>query len=86
MAETTAIEMIIGHLKGRFPKDCPRCERHFITLQDFYLHTTPTRNPVSHDLEAGDLAPQSPLGAVAVSSCQCGEPIAFASEGWPIFH
>lgn len=86
MTETTAIEMIIDHLKGRFPKDCPRCQRRFVTLRDFYLHTTPAGNPVSHDLEAGDLTPQSPLGAVAVSSCQCGKPIALTSAGMPIFH
>ena len=85
MSESTVIEMIIDHLKWRFPKDCPRCQRRFVTLRDFYLHTTAVGNPVSHDLEAGDLTPQSPLGAVAVSSCQCGEPIALTSAGMPIF-
>jgi len=69
VTETTAIEMVIDHLKGRFPKDCPRCQRRFLTLPDFYLQTTPTGNPSAYDLEAGDLTPHRPLGAVAISTC-----------------
>jgi hypothetical protein len=83
--ETTAVEMIIDHFKVQFPKDCPKCRRRFDTLRDFYLHTTPTGIPISYDLEAGDLTPQRPLGAVAISNCQCGEPIALTSEGMPAF-
>jgi hypothetical protein len=49
------------------------------------LLAKPTGNPVSHDLDAGDLTPQHPLGAVAVSICPCGEPIALTSEGMPVF-
>jgi hypothetical protein len=85
VTETTAIEMIIDHLKVRFPRDCPKCRRRYETLRDFYLHTTPTGNPVSFDLDAGELTPQRPLGAVAISACLCGEPTALTSDGMPIF-
>jgi hypothetical protein len=85
VTETAAIEIMIEHLKGLFPKTCPNCRRNFATLRDFYLNTTPVGNPISYDLEAGDPRPQHPRGAVAISNCDCGTPIALKSDGMPLF-
>jgi hypothetical protein len=85
MDESAAITMIVEHLEGLFPKRCPRCQRTFPTLREFYQATTPVGKPVSYDLESGDLKPARPLGAVAVSECPCGAAIALTSEGMPLF-
>ena len=85
MTEDDAIKIIIEHLKGQFPKTCPRCHRHFETLRDFYLTTKAVGEPVSYDLEAEDLQPEKPLGSVAVSNCPCGFALPLRSEGMPVF-
>ena len=85
MTEAAAIEMMIEHLKGLFPKTCPNCQKSFATLREFYLNTTPVGNPISYDLEAGDPRPQNPRGAVAISNCSCGTPIALRSDGMALF-
>ena len=85
MTEDAAIEMMIEHLSGLFPKACPHCKRVYASLRDFYLNTTPVGNPISYDLEAGDTKPQQPRGAVAISNCRCGTPIALRSDGMPLF-
>jgi len=85
MTEDEAITIIVEHLKGLFPKSCPNCHRRFDSLPDFFAATKPMGNPVIHDLEAGELQPEKPLGAVAVSGCTCGAAVALSSEGMPIF-
>jgi len=85
VTEAAAIEMMIEHLKGLFPKTCPNCQRVYATLREFYSDTTPVGNPISYDLEAGDTKPQQPRGAVAVSNCSCGTPMALRSDGMPLF-
>lgn len=76
---------MIDHLKSLFPKACPNCGKVYASLGDFYLNTTPVGNPISYDLEAGDVRPQHPRGAVAVSNCSCGTPIALRSDGMALF-
>jgi hypothetical protein len=85
VTEAAAIEMMIEHLKGLFPKTCPNCRKAYATLREFYLNTTPVGNPISYDLEAGETKPQQPRGAVAVSNCACGSPIALRSDGMALF-
>jgi hypothetical protein len=85
VSEADAIEMMIEHLKGLFPKACPNCKRVYASLRDFYQNTTPVGNPISYDLEAGDTKPQNPRGAVAISDCSCGTPMALRSDGMPLF-
>ena len=36
--------------------------------------------------ELGDLRPQDPLGAMAMSNCSCGTTLALTSEGMPLPH
>jgi len=85
MTQDEAIKMIIEHLQGLFPKTCPKCKRRFESLREFYLATTPVGRPVSYDLKAGNIHPQKPLGAVAVSACGCGAALSLSSEGMPLF-
>jgi hypothetical protein len=85
MTEARAIETMIAHLQGLFPKTCPNCGRRFVTLRDFILNTTPIGKPIAHDLEMGELNPLHPIGAVAVSNCPCGTSLALTSEGMPLF-
>jgi hypothetical protein len=83
--EAAAIEIMVEHLQGLFPKTCPNCQKVYPTLREFYLNTAPVGNPISYDLEAGDTRPQQPRGAVAISNCGCGSPIALRSDGMPLF-
>lgn len=85
MTTDEAIKLIIGHLNGLFPRICPKCQRCYPSLRDFYLQTQPAGDPVVYDLQAGDLQPAKPLGAVAVSICPCGAAVALTSEGMPLF-
>lgn len=85
MDEAAAIQMIVEHLKGLFPKTCPNCQRQFASLRDFYLNTTPVGEPISYDLASGDVRPAQPMGAVAASACRCGASIALTSDGMPLF-
>ena len=85
MTEDQAIKIISEYLKGQFPKTCGNCNHRFETLKEFYLEAKPVGNPVSYDLEAGDLQPEKPRGAVAVSYCSCGSPVALRSDGMPLF-
>lgn len=83
VTETDVINLIIEHLKGLFPKTCPKCQRRYGSLKEFYSHTTPVGHPVSYDLESRNADPNHPLGSVAVSDCPCGTPLALTSEGIP---
>ena len=85
MNEIEAVNMIIDHLRGLFPKSCPACGRRFASLQEFYQITEPVGSPVSYDLNADDLQPKNPQGAVAISNCPCGAPIVLSSKGMPLF-
>jgi hypothetical protein len=85
MNEDEVIKIIIGHLRGLFPKDCTNCQRRFNSLADFFANTEPMGNPVLRDFEAGDRLPEKPLGAVALSSCGCGATVALTSESMPLF-
>jgi len=85
VTEDEAIKIIIEHLKGLFPKTCPKCQRHFATLREFYLNTKPEGRARSYDLEAGEVQPKRPIGAVATSTCTCGESISLTSQGMPLF-
>lgn len=84
MTEAKAIAMMIGHLEGQFPKSCPKCNRRFENLRDFYTHTEPSGDPISYDLELGDVTPAHPVGAVAMSNCPCGTTLALTSDGMPL--
>lgn len=77
--------MMIEHLRGLFPKTCPKCRRIFPTLRDYFLNTTPVGEAVSIDLEANDLRPLRPLGSGAVSKCKCGASMVISSDGMPLF-
>lgn len=85
MNEIEAVKMIIEHLRGLFPKSCPACGRRFATLKEFYEITEPVGSPISYDLNADDLQPKHPQGAVAVSNCPCGAPMVLTSQGMPLF-
>jgi hypothetical protein len=85
MSENEAIDLIIDHLNGLFPKTCPNCQHRYESLRDFYLETTAMGNAVSYDLEKNDLQPEKPLGAVAVSNCRCGAALSLSSDGMPLF-
>lgn len=85
VTESEAIQIMIEHMQGLFPKTCPGCQRRFESLRDFYLNTTPEGTPVSKDLEADILRPLRPLGAAAVSTCKCGASISITSDGMPLF-
>jgi hypothetical protein len=74
MTEVEAIALIIQHLEGQFPKNCPNCQRRFDTLREFMGNTKPVGDMVSYDLEMGDLTPIDPTGTLTVSSCSCGHP------------
>lgn len=77
--------MMIEHMKGLFPKTCPKCQRKFATLREYFLNTTPVGEAVSLDLEADDLRPSRPLGSGAVAKCQCGASMIISSDGMPLF-
>ena len=85
VTESEAIVIIIEHLEQLFPKTCPRCDRRYESLREFYIHTRPEGVPVFRDLDAGRLYPEKPLGAMATSTCPCGESIPLTSDGMPIF-
>jgi hypothetical protein len=85
VTEAEAKLMMIEHLQGLFPKTCPKCQRKFATLRDYFLNTTPVGEAVSIDLEADDLRPLRPLGSGAVSRCQCGANMVISSDGMPLF-
>jgi hypothetical protein len=83
--ETEAVKMIVDHLRELFPKSCPACGRRFATLKEFYQITEPVGSPISYDLNANNLQPKQPEGAVAVSNCPCGAPVVLTSHGMPLF-
>ena len=85
MTDAEAKLMMIEHLKGLFPKTCPKCHRQFASLRDYFLNTTPVGEAVSIDLEADDLRPLRPLGSGAVSKCKCGASMIISSDGMPLF-
>ena len=80
MTDKEAIAWIVEFLEGQFPKTCPNCQRRFSTLRDFFLHTQPSGQPVSFDLESGHAGPPSPGGTIAYSLCVCGATIALSAD------
>lgn len=85
MSKDEVIMIIIEHLRGLFPKDCPNCHRRFDSLADFFANTVPIGNPELLDFGASEVMPEKPLGAVALSSCGCGATVALTSESMPLF-
>jgi hypothetical protein len=81
-----AITLIVRHLSSQFPRTCSTCGRQFESLRDFFLTTSAIGDAISFDLELGDLRPQDPLGAMAMSNCSCGTTLALTSEGMPLPH
>ncbi len=84
MTEVEAIALIIQHLEGQFPKNCPNCQRRFDTLREFMGNAKPVGDMVSYDLEMGDLTATNPTGTLTVSNCSCGSTLALTSEGMPL--
>jgi hypothetical protein len=85
MSKDEVIKIIIEHLRGLFPKDCPNCHRRFESLSDFIVNTVPVGNPELLDFGTSEVMPEKPLGAVALSSCGCGATVALTSESMPLF-
>lgn len=82
--EGQAIQQMIEHCEGLFPKNCPNCRRVFPTLKDYFQNTERLGKALSYDLEEGDLKPAEPLGAVATATCRCGTTLALTSDGMPL--
>ena len=81
MTESQVIDILIAHMKGQFPRDCPKCGHHFATLRDYCLYTVPLESAMVFDLEIGGGTPQQPLGAMALSNCRCGTTLSLTSKG-----
>jgi hypothetical protein len=84
MTEGEAIDQMIEHLNGLFPKTCANCGRCFPSLFDYIQNTEPRGYTIAHDLEVGEASPSSPIGTVAVANCRCGSSLALTSEGMPL--
>jgi len=84
MTEGVAIQQMIEHCDGLFPKTCPNCQRVYATLKDYLQNTERLGKAISYDIEVGDLKPADPLGAVATANCRCGTTLALSSEGMPL--
>jgi hypothetical protein len=82
--DVQAIDLIVEHLSSLFPRVCSTCGRRFESLRDFFVQTTAIGTAISFDVELGDLRPKEPLGAMAMSNCQCGTTLALTSEGMPL--
>jgi hypothetical protein len=84
VTEAKAIDLMIDHLEGLFPKDYPSCRRRFASLREFFAEAHPVGQPISYDLEEGNTNPKQPVGAVALSNCPCGTTLALSSDGMPL--
>jgi hypothetical protein len=84
MTNAEAISIMRKHVEGHFPRDCPNCHRHFVTLRDYLLATEPLGDPISYDAEAGDWNPMEPMGFTAMANCICGTTLTVSSEGLPL--
>jgi hypothetical protein len=85
MTDTEAVGIIRKHVEGLFPKECPNCHRHFVSLREYILATQPIGSTISHDAEAGDWKPAEPLGTTAMANCPCGSTLTISSEGISVF-
>jgi hypothetical protein len=86
MTEAKAIALMIEHLEGQFPRNCPNCGCRFDTLRDFFVNCHLIGDLISYDLEEDNLNPQHPVGTAALSNCSCGSTLALTSDGLPLLH
>ena len=84
MTEADAIELILEHLKGLFPRKCSGCNRTYATFVDYLKGTEPVGRPLAYDLESGNLDVLHPAGGMAFSRCSCGATIALSPKGMPL--
>lgn len=84
VTEAEVIRMIHQHIKGLFPRTCPRCKRVFPTYRDYLLNTKHIGTPISYDIEFDDLRPNQAGGNLSLANCVCGTTIALSSEGMPL--
>ena len=83
LAEPEIMRLIHDHIRGLFPKTCPKCQRHFATYRDYLAQTKPLGTPVSYDLEFGDVKPADSIGNLSLANCPCGNTLALSSQGMP---
>src|SRR5882724_9309416 len=82
--EPAIMRLIHEHIRGLFPKTCPKCRRTFASYRDYLAHTQPIGTPVSYDLEQGDVKPVDSIGNLSMANCACGSTLSLSSEGMPI--
>ena len=84
MTEAEVIRMMRAHLEGQFPKVCPNCQRRYVTVREYLLHTAHLGSAMPYDAELGDWNPAEPLGTVTYANCPCGTTLALSSKGMPL--
>ena len=81
MTEAEVIVVMRRHLEGKFPKKCSFCDRTYVDLKDYLLHTTHVGPPKSYDIELGVHRPTQPIGTMSVANCSCGNTLVIDSSG-----
>jgi len=85
MTESEVIDVMRRFLEGKFPKKCAVCERTYINLRDYLLHTTHVGRPRSYDIELGILRPKQPIGTMSLANCSCGNTLVIDSTGMSLW-
>ena len=84
MSETEVIRVIREHVEGLFPKTCNACKKVFPNYREYLLNTSRLGNPVSYDMELGNLRPENASGNIALANCRCGNTLVISSSGMPL--
>jgi hypothetical protein len=81
MTEAEVIVVMREFLEGEFPKKCSGCDRTYVNLKDYLLHTVHVGRPRSYDVEVGIRRPTRPIGTMSLANCSCGNTLVIDSTG-----
>jgi hypothetical protein len=80
MTEAELIGVMRQHLEKQFPKKCGVCERMYVNLKDYLLHTKHVGPPKSYDADLGIFQPTRPIGTMSLANCSCGNTLVMDSS------
>jgi hypothetical protein len=83
LTEAKIIMIVHAQMLRQFPKICLRCNRYFPTYRDYLLNTKPIGDPVSYDLDFGEIKPAQSTGNVSLANCTCGNTLTLSSHDMP---
>jgi hypothetical protein len=86
VTEDAVLTLMRDYYERQFPMDCPVCRRRYATLREYVVVTRPVGRYISHDADAGDWSPPTPLGTSALANCPCDNTLSLGTDTMPIEH